>query len=1003
MSEKEIISEGKKKNKDEKTSKPAVPFMQNRELSWLDFNKRVLDQGSDPSVPLLERLGFVSIFWSNLQEFFMIRVGSLTDLSLLKKPIIDNKSGMSTEQQLAAIYQRCHELNPYYESCYKTLCDEFAKYNILNLKGKQLNDEQREYVRNYFQANIMPFLSPQIVNPRHPFPHLENGELYVIVRLDESADASGKKGKIEKLDKSDKSISSKDEKSQKDGKKDKQKGKGGKAAKNMGAEGVTLGIIPMPKQCTRVIRLPGEGTQFILLEHAIEMFVEDIYSMYKVKHTNVICVTRNADLDATEGAEEQGEDYREHIKKILKKRTRLMPVKLESEKELSATVKPVLLEKLGLHSEQTFVSKVPLDMSYAFGLSSMIDEEVREKLTYTPFTPQWPTSLDPKKPIMDQVSKKDVMLSYPYESMDAFVQMLKEAASDPGVVSIKITLYRLAKRSHLAEALIAAAEAGKEVTALFELRARFDEANNIEWSQRFEEAGCNVIYGFRDYKVHSKICCITRRTNNGLQYITQLGTGNYNEKTARLYTDFSFITADPEIGFEAAAFFRNMTLENVSDEYKTIWVAPLQIKQNIIANIDEQIELAKEGKPASLFFKTNSITDKEVIDKIVEASQAGVQCTLLVRGISCLVPGIPGYTDNVCVISIVGRLLEHSRIYVFGPLTGNFKVYLSSADLMTRNMDKRIEIAWPITSPELREQIVGYIGTCMADTAKLRDLLPNRTYTDIGFFAKPEHQGGEVVFFDSQNYLIEEASGKHMVSDEILASEQQGDVDKIRELALDEIDLDQIHTEKSELKAAEVSEKEVSKKEKRKKKDEIDDADDKPQATEAIATERVAEEVSLGESQMVDTSNLPGIEGLYNPEINVDGTFTIPGLTGETMKLERVGGPVLEEDVKAAAIVEEPSTNEQIAQEASTYPADKAASDDSSFDIPLGDNIVLKEKAPVEAERVEVAEVAEIPKSKPILGSPEGSPFVEMPEEPTQVEMPGEEKPSFFKRIFNKS
>ncbi len=756
LNSKSMANEGK--TTEEKPERLAVPFMQNRELSWLDFNKRVLDQGADPSVPLLERLGFVSIFWSNLQEFFMIRVGSLTDLSLLKKTIIDNKSGMSAEEQLEAIYRRCHELSPYYEECYQTLRGELKAEGIVNLREKQLNEEQREFIGKYFHKNIMPFLSPQIINSRHPFPHLENGALYVVVRLDENALPGKKKNhdkKLEQLDKSDKATSAKDGK-----KANKKNGKSSKDAKNMGAEGVTIGIIPMPKQCPRIIRLPGDGLQFMLLEHAIEMFVSDIYSMYKVKHTNVICVTRNADLDATEGAEEQGEDYREHIKKILKKRMRLMPVRLESEKELSATVKPMLLEKLNLHDIQTFVNRVPLDMSYVFELSSMVDESTRSKLTYTPFRPQWPASINAHAPIMDQVAKNDILLSYPYESMDAFVQMLREAAADPSVVSIKITLYRLAKQSHLAEALISAAEAGKEVTALFELRARFDESNNIEWSQRFEDAGCNVIYGFRDFKVHSKICCITRRTENGLQYITQLGTGNYNEKTARLYTDFSYMTADPEIGHEAAQFFRNMTLENLSDEYMTLWVAPLQIKQNIIKGIDDQIAIAKQGKRASLFFKTNSITDKEIIDKIVEASQAGVQCTLLVRGISCIVPGIPGYTDNVCVISIVGRLLEHSRIYIFGTFDSDFKVYLSSADLMTRNMDKRIEIAWPVTSPDLRNQIVSYLGTCMSDTAKLRDLLPNRTYTDIGFFAKPDHEGGAVIFFDSQNYLIEEASNE---------------------------------------------------------------------------------------------------------------------------------------------------------------------------------------------------------------------------------------------------
>ncbi len=719
-----------------------APYMQNRELSWLEFNKRVLDQGADPVVPLFERLNFISIFWSNLQEFFMVRVGSLTDLELIKKTIIDSKSGMTPSEQLDAVYARCHELYPYYEACFKTLRAELKDEGIVNLKPKQLDESQVAFAEDYFESNVMPFLAPQIVNARHPFPHLENGALYIVVRLDEEA---GPKQKKKAKDKA---------------------AKGDKEAKNLGAAGVTLGIIPLPRQCERIVELPGGGLQFLLLEHLIETNAAKIFSMYKVKHTNIICVTRNADLDATEGSEEQGEDYREHMKRILKKRSRLAPVRLESERELSQTVKRELLNRLGLKEHQIFISSVPLDMSYVFSLPARVPVPVRERLTYVPFTPQWPSMLQRKQPIIKQVCQREVLISYPYETMDAFVQLLREAAYDPSVVSIKITLYRLASQSHMAEALIAAAEMGKEVTALFELRARFDESNNIEWSQRFEQAGCHVIYGFRNYKVHSKICCITRQTENGLQYITQLGTGNYNEKTAKLYTDLSFITTDQKIGKDAMRFFRNMALENTSDEYKTLWVAPLQIKQNILRKIDEQIAIRQAGGQAGLFFKTNSITDKEIIQKIMEASQAGVQCTLLVRGISCIVPGVKGYTENVCVVSIVGRLLEHSRIYAFGPLDGDVDLYLSSADLMTRNMDKRIEIAWPLLDEDLRKLVIGYIGTCMADTAKLRDLLPNKEYTALGFFAKDDGQG-HVSLFDSQAFLMEEASRKHLEAEEL--------------------------------------------------------------------------------------------------------------------------------------------------------------------------------------------------------------------------------------------
>ena len=697
--------------------------MQNRELSWLTFNERVLDQGADETVPLLERLNFISIFWSNLQEFFMVRVGSLTDLSLLKKQVLDSKTGMTPAEQLSAIHKRCHELYPVQEQTYAEVRQALAAHGVRHLRPADLNDEQRAFLADYTAANIMPFLSPQIINSRHPFPHLENGSLYVIVRLNE--EVGPKKSK----------------------KKDKAKdGKTVKAAKihpsaeeseNLGAEGVTVGILPMPRQCVRVIKLPGEGFQFILLEHAVEMTAAQVFSMYTVKHTNVLCVTRNADLDATENTDESDEDYREHMKRILKKRGRLAPVRLESERPLSSVLQELLLDRLNLKPHQTYVTSVPLDMSWTWGLGSNLPEQERMALSNPPFTPQWPACLDRNRSIIEQVCEREVLLSYPYESMDAFVQLLREAAADPTVISIKITLYRLARQSHLAEALIAAAESGKQVTALFELRARFDESNNIEWSQRFEEAGCNVIYGFRDYKVHSKICCITRQTENGLQYITQLGTGNYNEKTAKLYTDLSFITADETIGRDATEFFRNMQLENASDNYDILSVAPLQIKPGIIANIDEQIALAREGKPCGLFFKTNSVTDKDIIVKIAEASQAGVPVTLLVRGISCLVPGVPGYTDNVRVVSIVGRLLEHSRIYGFGPRE-NIKIFLSSADLMTRNMEKRVEIAWPILDEGLRNQVLDYIATCLRDTAKLRELKADGTYTKLGELAKPD-------------------------------------------------------------------------------------------------------------------------------------------------------------------------------------------------------------------------------------------------------------------------
>lgn len=708
----------------------AEPYMQNRELSWLTFNQRVLDQGADPNVPLIERMQFVSIFWSNLQEFFMVRVGSLTDLQLLKKEILDSKTLMTPSEQLSAIYKRCHELYPLQEAIYHDVRNQLAEHGVKELDIRDLNAEQLDYLRDYLNMNVVPFLSPQIINSRHPFPHLENGALYVVVRLDGEAH--------------DKSTMTKAERKAAKAERKKQH--------ELGAEGVTLGLIPMPRQAKQVITLPGENLQFVRLENAVEMIAPEIFSMYRVKHTNIICVTRNADLDATEGADEHEEDYREFMKKILKKRSRLAPVRLESKKKLSKVTEDFLLKRLNLKPHQTFVTSVPLDMGYAFALADMAGKELSKGLISKPFEPQWPASLNRLEPIIPQVCKEEKLLNYPYEDIGAFVRLLQEAAVDPDVVSIKITLYRLASRSQLAEALIAAAENGKEVTALFELRARFDESNNIEWSQRFEQAGCNVIYGFHEQKTHSKICCITRRTEDGLQHITQLGTGNYNEKTSRLYTDFSFITTDEHIGRDAVEFFNNMNLETLSTDYNTIYVAPLQIKQRLLELFDEQIELAHAGKPCGVFLKTNSVTDKEIIEKIVEASQANVPVNMLVRGISCIVPGIPGYTDNVRVVSIVGRLLEHSRIYLFGTPDNVQHLYMSSADLMTRNMDKRVEIMWPIKNKDLQTRVLDYIDKSMHDNVKLRELQPDRTYTPLGYFAK----AGEPLL-NSQEYFIKKA------------------------------------------------------------------------------------------------------------------------------------------------------------------------------------------------------------------------------------------------------
>lgn len=700
-------------------------YMQNRELSWLEFNKRVLDQSIDPHVPLLERLKFISIWRSNLQEFFMVRVGSLTDLELAKEMVFDSKTGMTPREQLDAVYARVRELTPIAAEDFRQTRHLLDDAGIHQLYPDELTPAQHRELMDYLDCNVLPLVSPQIINATHPFPHLENGALYIAVRLDEEAEALPENAtKAER-----------------------------KAARAKAAENVLMGIIPMPRNCPRMIELTGENGKysFILLEHALEMVADKIFEMYPVKYANVIQVTRNADLDTAEESDEYDEDFRSHMQRILKKRGRLAPVRLESERPLSYTTDKFLREKLGLKKQQAYTVGMPLDMGYAFALMGKAPKAIAEPLMDEPASPQWPASLSRKERITDQVLRHDVLLSYPYETMDAFVKLLQEAAVDPDVVSIKITLYRLASQSRLAEALITAAENGKDVTALFELRARFDESNNIEWSQRFEQAGCNIIYGFHDYKVHSKICAITRRSEGGLQFITQLGTGNYNEKTAKLYTDLSMITADPVVGQDAARFFRSMQLESASSDYKELRVAPLMIKPRMCEAIDGEIAKAKAGKPARILMKSNAITDRDMIEKLTEASRAGVKITMLVRGISCLVPGIPGKTENIRIVSVVGRLLEHSRIYAFG-VGDETTVFLSSADLMTRNLDKRVEIAWPVNDPALRARVLDYFTTMLSDTAKLRELQSDGTFTDLCAFV-PEGRNP----FDAQDHLIKEA------------------------------------------------------------------------------------------------------------------------------------------------------------------------------------------------------------------------------------------------------
>lgn len=659
----------------------------NRELSWLKFNERVLEEANCDQTPLYERLKFLSIFTSNLDEFYMVRVGSLYDLSLVEADAIDNKSGMTPSQQLDAIFHESIRLYQKKDETYHRITVALRNHNICQIKYKDLTDSQKKHVDKYFKASILPLLSPQIIDNSHPFPHLINKLNYIAVSL-ENHNQSKENRKI------------------------------------------TLGIIPVPNALGRFVFLPECETHFMLMEDLILEFADEIFKMYSILEKTIICVTRNADIDTDEGLVDVDVDFRQHMKKILKKRARLAPVRLEIQNKISKQLNNYLCGKLNIKSEQVFVSNSPLNMSFVYALEDRIPPTFKAYLSNEPFAPQDSPSISLNRSIIRQISKQDLLLSYPFESMQPFLKLIKEASADHSVLSIKITLYRIARESKLAEYLINAAENGKEVTVLMELRARFDEQNNIEWAQRLEEAGCNVIYGFDGYKVHSKICLITRRDHGKISYITQIGTGNYNEKTSKLYTDLSLITANPAICKDAVEFFNNMGLGNLEGKYEHLWIAPVGLKPGVMQAIDEEIAKAKAGNPARIIMKMNSLTDRDVIDKLAEASQAGVEIKLIIRGICCLIPGIQGLTDHISVISIVGRFLEHSRIYCFG-YDAQMKLYISSADMMTRNTERRVEIACPIYDKKIKERIFSMLEIMLRDNTKARQLNCDNHYTFV--------------------------------------------------------------------------------------------------------------------------------------------------------------------------------------------------------------------------------------------------------------------------------
>lgn len=694
-----------KKQAAAKLRKPPHDFSytQNRELSWLRFDNRVLDEAFDETVPLFERLKFVSIFESNLDEFLMVRVGGLSDLAELKKQPVDNKSNMTASEQVDAVMAEMPGLLTRWESIFKSIEGKLDTLGVHRAHIDSLTPEERTFVTRYFQAYVSPVISPLVIDPRHPFPNLRNGALYLACGLDGATD-----------------------------------------------EESLLGLIEIPASMNRVVEIPSPtGTySYILLEDVILACLDSCFGSYKPLDRALIRVTRNADIDPDgEGVEEE-EDYRQHMKRILKKRLRLQPVVLAVSGSLEKATLKTIRKALELSRRSVFTCDIPLNLGYVFGIEGKIPEHLRNELLFTPFKPQPNPTIDMTRSIREQVLQHDKLLFYPYEAMNPFLDLVHEAAYDPECISLRITLYRVAKQSRLCESLIDAAENGKEVTVLMELRARFDEQNNIEWAERLEEAGCTVIYGSEGFKCHSKICQLTYREGMALTRLTLLGTGNFNEKTAKLYSDFMLMTAHPGIGEDANLFFRNLSLGNLRGDYRFLGVAPVGLKPLIMRGLDREIQRALAGEPARVFFKLNSLTDREVIDKIAEASCAGVRVDMIIRGISCLKPGVPGKTENVHVRSIVGRFLEHARVYAFG--VDSDMIYLSSADMMTRNTEHRVEIAFPVLDPTCRALVHEYMGMQLRDNVKARSLTSDGTWVPV------ERAEGEKPF-NSQEALLERA------------------------------------------------------------------------------------------------------------------------------------------------------------------------------------------------------------------------------------------------------
>ena len=649
----------------------------NRELSWLKFNERVLEEAENPEVPLCERLTFASIYQSNLDEFFMVRVGSLYDQTLLDKKICENKTGMTSQEQIDAILKQTKLINKRKEAVYEELMACVAEQGIRILRFNELDEDGARYLEGYFKSEIAPLISPTVIGRRQPFPFLKNKEIYAVAVL-------GAKGKKDRL-----------------------------------------GIIPCTSNIFgRLIAVPGMPGTYMLAEELILHFAPVVFKGYKIKSKSLLRITRNADIDA-DALYDEDLDYREFMAGLIKQRKKLAPIRLELSRDMDKKGIAVLCEYLELDENLVFMSSTPLDLSFVFQIQDLLRKN--PELYFPKRTPQKSDQFQDGKSIIAQIKEEDKLLSYPYESIRPFLHLLTEAAEDPDVISIKMTLYRVAKQSKVVEALIEAAENGKEVVVLVELRARFDEENNIEWSRRLEDAGCQVIYGLDGYKVHSKLCLITRKNAGQVEYITQIGTGNYNEKTSRLYTDLSLMTSNVEIGLEASNVFQALSKGEVVEHTRHLLVAPKCLQNKVLGMLDEEIAHARNGEEAYAGFKLNSLTDKKIIDKLIEASEAGVKIDMIIRGICCLIPGVEGKTENIRIISIVGRFLEHSRIYIFGSKERR-KYYIASADFMTRNTVRRVEVAAPVYNDKLKTKLQEMFDVMLSDNQKARKLEADGNY-----------------------------------------------------------------------------------------------------------------------------------------------------------------------------------------------------------------------------------------------------------------------------------